>query len=77
MKTKPDNGFVINDIDPDILANAVLWLRHKYQIPVECRIDEEFESEFKCKITRDEYGWSRHIEFDTEQDYLLFVLRWL
>lgn len=76
MKMKPGNGFVIDDMEPDVLANAALWLRHKYQIPAECTIDEHFESEFKCKIHRDHYGWSRNIEFISEQDYLMFVLRW-
>lgn len=64
------------DVDVNLLAEAGLWVRQKYQIPVECTIDEQFEQEFHCKISRDEFGFSRDIVFDTEEDYLLFVLRW-
>lgn len=78
MKKKPTEGFVVlcKNIDYSIILNAFRWVRAKHQIPEWRRAYREFDTEFKCRSTVRYTGTVDTIEFASEHDYLVFVLRW-
>lgn len=66
----------ILDVDDMVLTNASTWLRKKYNIPLAETVTEKFECEFNCSVGYNEHGIPYTLDFNSEQDYLVFVLRW-
>lgn len=62
-------------MDVDVLAEVALFLRTKYNVPIECTLDEYFQKEFNCTVGRDVYGCTYTLTFNDEQEYLMFLLK--
>lgn len=58
------------------VTNAALWLRNHRSVRANADIAELFEIEFNCRINT--IGFHEHysIDFPSESDAMLFVLKW-
>jgi hypothetical protein len=66
-----------------VLLNAAQHVREKYNAPTDRVISDYLEQEFNVKFISNEYSLygvkyepADQLEFASEQDYLLFVLKW-
>lgn len=68
----------INEVPFEALARACQFVKEKYNLDRGRIISEEFENEFGIKIhyRNDILSMQDDVEFPSEQDYLLFIIRW-
>lgn len=61
----------------NVFNNAAKFLRSKYAIRQDETIGPRFYTEFGLEFIQDRTTWpDLEIEFPSESDYLVFVLRW-
>ena len=62
---------------PSAFGRAVRWTRKHHGIPNDCVVEDVFEKEFDVKLEGSkEWGGVRYAHFKTEQDFLMFLMRW-
>lgn len=67
----------IDEVPFQSLVRAAQFIRDKYNLSSTRILSPEFEREFKIKLPdSDVLSFKDEIEFASEQDYLLFVIRW-
>ncbi len=68
----------IKDVPFHALIKAAQFLREKYNTGPSTVISDKFENEFGIKIhyTNDILTFEDEIEFSSEADYTMFLLRW-
>ena len=76
MKTRLGKLHSINMKEYAAISNAVKYLREKYNLPIHSIINEKFEKEFQCTLIGTEFGGVESIEFGTEENLMMFLLRW-
>jgi len=61
------------------ITKAAEFVREKYNMDRGTIMTEEFENEFNLKLHSANYilSFQYDIEFQSETDYLLFLLKWL
>lgn len=67
--------------DHPSVRRAAMWLREHYGLDRGKTVYQEFESEWHCKIAsvdrEDPWGTPRVIQFNSEEELTLFLLRWM
>lgn len=60
------------------LSNAAVFVRNKYKLSSTLILTGEFEQEFGIKVhcSSNILSFDDDVEFRSEQDYLVFLLRW-
>ena len=67
----------IDEVPFQSLVRAAQFVRDKYNLSSTQIMSQEFEQEFNVKLPDSNIlSLNDEIEFVSEQDYLLFVLRW-